>query len=256
MRPIDEIVVHCLATPEGRVVSVKEIDDWHRARGWSGIGYHQGRGLDGEVMVGRSIERIGAHVAGRNERTIGLFYVGGLAKDGKTPKDTRTAAQRAGLVADLHDLTQRFPTIKKISGHRDYAAKACPSFDATAEYASLGKASVGVVTRPDAILRRGDVGSAVRMWRADLASWRRLIGHQWPVAPGDVFDQTVELVTREFQQSRGIVADGQVGPQSRDEMALALLGKPPFQAIPRPSDENVAAALLKLQEAIVLLGAH
>ncbi|RUU80251.1 peptidoglycan-binding domain-containing protein, partial [Mesorhizobium sp. M7A.F.Ca.MR.362.00.0.0] len=49
MRPIKELIWHCTATPEGREVSVKEIDAWHRARGWSGIGYHKVVYLDGSV---------------------------------------------------------------------------------------------------------------------------------------------------------------------------------------------------------------
>ena len=33
MRKIDKIIVHCTATPEGRPVSVEEIDSWHKQRG-------------------------------------------------------------------------------------------------------------------------------------------------------------------------------------------------------------------------------
>jgi len=31
MREIDEIIIHCTATPEGREVSVDEIRRWHKA---------------------------------------------------------------------------------------------------------------------------------------------------------------------------------------------------------------------------------
>ena len=48
MREIDKIIVHCSATPEGRDVSAATIDDWHKQRGWSGIGYHYVVGLDGK----------------------------------------------------------------------------------------------------------------------------------------------------------------------------------------------------------------
>ena len=40
MRNINLIIVHCSATPEGRDVSVADIDRWHRERGFDGIGYH------------------------------------------------------------------------------------------------------------------------------------------------------------------------------------------------------------------------
>lgn len=40
MRKINLIVVHCTATPEGRDVTVADIDRMHRAKGWKCIGYH------------------------------------------------------------------------------------------------------------------------------------------------------------------------------------------------------------------------
>ena len=68
MRPIDTIIVHCSATPEGRDVSVSEIRKWHKARGWSDIGYHFVITLDGTMNVGRPIEKIGAHAKGYNRK--------------------------------------------------------------------------------------------------------------------------------------------------------------------------------------------
>ena len=35
MRKINLIVVHCTATPEGRDVTVADIDRMHRAKGWN-----------------------------------------------------------------------------------------------------------------------------------------------------------------------------------------------------------------------------
>lgn len=255
MRLINEIIVHTTATPEDRPVSVAEIDAWHRARGWSGIGYHRVVHLDGRVEDGRAIERIGAHVAGRNTGTIGLVYVGGCEKDGVTPKDTRTPAQKESLVAELIALRDRF-AVKKIAGHRDYAAKACPSFDATAEYAPLTAGTGSFKPVLDEMLERGATGPAVAAWRADLGAWRQKIAYRWGMPEGDAFDHTVELATIHFQESRGIVADGKVGPQTRDEMALALSGKPPFQAIPEnDNDPAIAAAVAKLRGALADLGA-
>ncbi|RWO57177.1 MAG: N-acetylmuramoyl-L-alanine amidase [Mesorhizobium sp.] len=128
MRPINELIWHCTATPEGREISVKEIDAWHRARGWSGIGYHKVVHLDGTVSDGRPEAQIGAHVAGRNSGTIGYVYVGGLAKDAKTPKDTRTEAQKATMMALTRAAIAKYG-LKRVSGHNQYASKACPSFD-------------------------------------------------------------------------------------------------------------------------------
>ena len=135
MRRIDKIIVHCTATPEGRDVSVKEIDLWHRQRGFKGVGYHYVIGLDGTVDVGRPISEIGAHCSGYNSHSVGVCYVGGLDKDGR-PKDTRTTQQKSALIELLTALREQFPQAR-IFGHRDFAAKACPCFDAVKEYANI-----------------------------------------------------------------------------------------------------------------------
>ena len=53
---------------------------------------------------------------------------GGVAKDGKTPKDTRTGCQKKALEKYVKDFHRRFPDVR-IVGHNELAAKACPSFD-------------------------------------------------------------------------------------------------------------------------------
>ena len=128
MRTINEIIIHCSATPKGRKVTVKDIDSWHRQRGFDGIGYHYVIYLDGSIHKGRDINRPGAHCVGHNAYSIGICYVGGCAIDGKTPEDTRTAAQRSALVKLITELRRQYPNAT-VHGHREYANKACPSFD-------------------------------------------------------------------------------------------------------------------------------
>ena len=98
MRQITKIIVHCTATPEGREVDVDEIRRWHvDERGWSDVGYHFHIKLDGELQEARPIERTGAHCSGQNYCSIGISYAGGMTKDMKEPKDTRTQAQKERL---------------------------------------------------------------------------------------------------------------------------------------------------------------
>ena len=136
MRKINDIIVHCTATPEGKDYTVADIDRWHRQQGWDCIGYHYVVYRDGTVHKGRDIERVGAHCLRHNANSIGVVYIGGVAKDGKTAKDTRTPEQKTALVNLLMALKRKYPNAG-IHGHRDYAAKACPSFDATKEYKDI-----------------------------------------------------------------------------------------------------------------------
>ncbi|MDE6301063.1 MAG: N-acetylmuramoyl-L-alanine amidase [Muribaculaceae bacterium] len=135
MREINLIVVHCTATPVGRDCSVADIRAWHLARGFSDVGYHYVVRIDGTIETGRPLEKVGAHARGYNANSVGVAYVGGLDAAGK-PADTRTPAQRKALKALLAKLRGRFSGAR-IIGHRDVAAKACPCFDATSEYAAL-----------------------------------------------------------------------------------------------------------------------
>lgn len=133
-RPVNEIILHCSATKAGKDFHASDIRRWHLERGFNDIGYHFVVRLDGTVEQGRDINRVGAHCLNHNRRSIGICYVGGLDSAGR-PADTRTAAQRLALPALIRRLRRHHPKAS-IHGHREFAAKACPCFNA-AEYASL-----------------------------------------------------------------------------------------------------------------------
>lgn len=135
-RNITEIIVHCAATPEGKDYTVADIDKWHRARGFNGIGYHYVIYRDGAVAKGRDESVVGAHCTNHNSKSIGICYIGGMDAANKNPKDTRTPQQKESLLKLLKELKTKYPNAK-IHGHRDFANKACPSFDATTEYKNI-----------------------------------------------------------------------------------------------------------------------
>lgn len=135
MRSISEIIVHCTATPDGRDVRVPQIRQWHLKRGFKDIGYHYVVYLDGTVAEGRPISQPGAHCLGHNAHSIGVCYVGGLDRHGY-PADTRTLKQKKSLERLLGQLHDRFPSAT-VHGHREFAAKACPCFDAAKEYRNI-----------------------------------------------------------------------------------------------------------------------
>lgn len=127
MRQIKEIIIHCSATPDGKDYTVNDIDRWHRAKGWNGIGYHFVIYCDGSIHVGRPLAAVGAHCQGHNAISIGICYIGGMTADNKVPKDTRTTQQRDSLRALIEQLQEEFPHAT-IHGHNEFANKACPCF--------------------------------------------------------------------------------------------------------------------------------
>lgn len=135
-RKINRIIVHCSATPEGKDFTVEDITRWHRQNGWSTIGYHYVIYRDGSVHEGRDVNIVGAHCSGYNIGSIGVCYIGGMDAKNKMAKDTRTDKQKASLWTLLRELVTLYPDAE-IYGHRNFAAKECPSFDARKEYKGM-----------------------------------------------------------------------------------------------------------------------
>lgn len=138
-----EIILHCSATAEGKDYTTDTIHKWHLARKFVGIGYNFVIYRDGSIHQGRPEEMSGAHCTNHNSKSIGICYIGGCAADGRTPKDTRTQAQKAALFALVHELLGKYKlSIDAVHGHREFANKACPSFSAATfklEYKALYK---------------------------------------------------------------------------------------------------------------------
>ncbi|WP_273454980.1 N-acetylmuramoyl-L-alanine amidase [Nevskia ramosa] len=149
-RAITRLVIHCSASPNGRPVSIAEIDAWHKARGfqrapaavlrWNPaqkhIGYHWVIGVDGAISPGRSVGEVGAHVVGFNFNSLGLCIIG---------TDSFAPAQWLALRNQVSAVTEFYPDIAVV-GHRDLSPdkngdgritsdewlKRCPGFDVAA----------------------------------------------------------------------------------------------------------------------------
>lgn len=160
MRTINEIIIHCSATKEGKDFRAADIDKWHRARDFKCIGYHYVVDLDGTIEEGRPESEKGAHAGGEhNPHSIGVCYIGGLTAVDGYYADTRTDEQKRALVLLLQDLKNRYPNAR-IIGHRDIAPKACPCFDATREYASIKPHAISVEGSAEGSVEGSAEGSA------------------------------------------------------------------------------------------------
>ena len=141
MAKLKYLVIHCTATPEGRGIIGGHPEVAHFAREPGRPRLETG-GLYRPVPPAGRVERLvnnneDAQVdpwevtngaKGYNSVSRHIVYAGGVAKDGKTPKDTRTGCQKKALEKYVKDFHRRFPDVR-IVGHNELAAKACPSFD-------------------------------------------------------------------------------------------------------------------------------
>lgn len=127
----NRIVLHCSATRAIQNVGAADIRKWHKAQGWSDIGYHYVIRRDGRVERGRAEDEVGSHVKGHNATSVGVCMVGGLNNVTWKPESNFTPAQWAALEKLVRSLTIRYP-LAKVLGHRDFPGvqKACPCFDA------------------------------------------------------------------------------------------------------------------------------
>jgi len=137
MRKINELIVHCTATPPNFMPTatpaqrVDEVRRWHvEDNGWSDIGYHYLIDRGGQLLNGRHISRAGAHVKGHNKDTIGISLFGGKGgtKD-QAFEDNFTPEQGETLRKLIDRLQGEYGPSLKISGHQEYANKACPCFE-------------------------------------------------------------------------------------------------------------------------------
>jgi N-acetylmuramoyl-L-alanine amidase len=125
-----EIILHCSATPEGKDIKTETIRRWHiQGNKWQDIGYHYVIELDGTVHEGRKIELVGAHCTSHNSFSIGICYVGGVDKNNKLPKDTRTQAQKESMYKLVKILLDKYKlSLDKVHCHNEFSAKSCPCF--------------------------------------------------------------------------------------------------------------------------------
>jgi N-acetylmuramoyl-L-alanine amidase len=136
MRTITHLVVHCSAT--GQDAKVEAIQRyWKQNLGWKSPGYHYIIEADGKETQLLTIAQPSNGVKGWNKSIINICYIGGVDKLGK-PIDNRTDAQKRQLMTRLKALKTMFPNAI-IQGHKDFpnVAKACPCFNAKAEYKNI-----------------------------------------------------------------------------------------------------------------------
>lgn len=134
-REVRLLIVHYSATRCNRDFPLDTLRRSHLPRGFASIGYHFYITREGEVHICHPAHQIGTHVTGWNDKSIGIYYEGGISEKG-VPADTRMYVQKCSLL-DLLRLLKADYSQAKILGHYQVSPnikKACPCFDAKEEY--------------------------------------------------------------------------------------------------------------------------
>lgn len=115
----DYIVLH---HAEAVKCTAQDVHSWHRANGWTGIGYHFFVRKDGTIYRGRPINVVGAHVQGMNSCSIGICAEG----DYHTKEKTMPQAQKKSIIELCQYLKKNYYPNAKIVGHREIGDSNCP----------------------------------------------------------------------------------------------------------------------------------
>jgi len=124
------IVIHCSQTRPSQKIGAKEIDRWHRERGWLKIGYGKVIKRDGTVEQGRGDDDVQAHVKGYNYCAYGICLVGGSAEDDvNKPEDNFTGEQFESLKKVLEELIEKYPDAQIVGHYMLDESKTCPNIN-------------------------------------------------------------------------------------------------------------------------------
>lgn len=126
-RDIKYLIIHCADTRRSMDIDADDVDRWHKAKGWRGIGYNYFIKFDGTIQKGRDLAYHGAHTLGHNHDSIGICLEGGQDEQGN-PQDTLTVDQWVSVIKIYLEAVKTYPNIL-LSGHNQFNKKPCPSFD-------------------------------------------------------------------------------------------------------------------------------
>ena len=143
---IQQLVIHCTDTPDGRKVTPRDIRKWHtspkpKGRGWKQVGYHVLIGVDGRIYNMVYIDddeyisgkEVANGVWGENQQSIHVCYAGGKLDRDDDYQDWRSHVnlkQKESLIKVINMAVGKYgSTLKHIVGHRDRDdKKTCPNF--------------------------------------------------------------------------------------------------------------------------------
>ena len=232
-RWVRRVFLHCTASdlPHLKGVAlVEEVNRWHIAQKWAGVGYHFLIDKAGVIVTGRPLELVPAAQLGKdgqgNIASIAICTHGMLSF---TPESMQATLDLCRAIDAAYRAAGSPVTFH---GHKEIDPKPCPVYGyktllglddkgvlgaSTAvppEVVAAACRSLEVPARPPAdgrrLLELGDHGEDVRELQAFL-----------PVLADGDFGATTDAAVRVVQQAHGLAVDGVVGPNTRAALGFA-----------------------------------
>ena len=118
------VIIHHSVTAEGTNQAsveaiLRQIDSFHRSKGWGGIGYNFAVDHKGRIYEARGRDIIGVHAANHNTLNFGICYIGNTDKK-LTPKAVKAIQS---VIAELQEAANKK---LKVQGHGSVNLTACP----------------------------------------------------------------------------------------------------------------------------------
>ena len=104
---------------EAKTCSAADIHNWHKQRGWSGMGYHFLVRKDGTIERGRPEHTHGAHATGSNYDSIGICFEGSFMTETMSQTQIRAGQELLAYLKKKYSFT-------KVQKHKDVQATNCP----------------------------------------------------------------------------------------------------------------------------------
>ncbi|KMK68567.1 peptidoglycan-binding domain-containing protein [Puniceibacterium sp. IMCC21224] len=225
-RRVTRVFIHCSASDNPDHDNAATIDRWHKANGWSGIGYHIFGRKAGVFETGRDIEKVPAAQGGNNLNTIAIC-LHGLAVDLFTQ-------DQFDALRDLCDQINRaYGGGITFHGHCEVANKTCPVFDYRAVLGLDAKGRMTIPIRPmgaisppaqhrdfglpelpGRMLKLGDRGEDVKLLQRQLTDLGYL-----PGTCDGIFGKLTRSAVLALQADNNLVTDGLVGPVTAELLA-------------------------------------
>ena len=210
-RKVDKVFLHCTAYANQALVGkelLREVDVWHRLRGFHGIGYHYLIDKDGLLIEGRSLEKVPSAQQGHNSKSIaicldGLYF------------EQFNEAQFQTLFELIIEIDKAYDNKITYHGHCEVSNKECPVFDYPAvlgldrwgRRSNSFRKSIKPPVRQTQILSLTSRGDLVKQLQIVLG-----------IESDGIFGQETYQAVVNFQEKHDLYPDGIVGPITWSEI--------------------------------------